>query len=172
MTRPRVLRKRVHPPPRMAGTDRPGPWFPGVSCAQKRHRSFILLLWHTYGFSVLFSGKMVLCQGAGCGVRGAGVGGRAGLLCWDEALYPHIFLWEWESGSAVALLPSVASSPQGPSAFCLQSGVAGLGFTSASFPFLSFSTSDVKHGPGSCQPQEARLLPLASSWREIWEQPH
>ena len=41
---------------------------------------------------------MVLCQGAGGGVRGAGVGGREGVLCWDEALYPHIFLWEWESG--------------------------------------------------------------------------
>ena len=62
-------------------------------------------------------------------------------------------------GSAVALPPSVASSPQGPSAFCLPSGVWGLGFTSASFPFLSFSTSDVKHGPGSCQPWEARLPP-------------
>ena len=113
IARPRVLGNLVHPPPRMAGTDRPGPCFPGVRCAQRGHCSFILLLWHTYGFSVLFSGKMVLCQWAGCGVRDVGPGGvREGLLCWDEALYPHIFLWEWVSGSSVALSPSVASFPQ------------------------------------------------------------
>ena len=76
MTRPRVLGKRVHSPPRMAGTNRPGPWFPGVRCAQKRHRSFVLLLWHTHGFSILFSGKMVLCQVGcvGCGDPWVGVG--------------------------------------------------------------------------------------------------
>ena len=49
------------------------------------------------------------------------------VLFWDEALYPHIFLWERESGSSVALLPSVASSAQGPSGFCLLSGVTGFG---------------------------------------------
>ena len=82
------------------------------------HRSFVLLLWHTHGFSVLFSGKTVLCQGARCRGPGAG-GGWERVLCWDEALYPHIFLWEREPGSSVALPPSVASSAQGPSAFCL-----------------------------------------------------
>ena len=76
-------------------------------------------------------------QGVGCGVRDVGPGDvREGVLCWDEALYPHIFLWEWLSGSFVALPPSVASSPQWPSAFCLPSGIAGLGFALASFPFL------------------------------------
>ena len=86
---------------------------------------------------LFFSGKMVLCQWAGCGVWDVGPGGvREGVLCWDEALYPHIFLWEWLSGSFVALPPSVASSPQWPSAFCLPSGIAGLGFALASFPFL------------------------------------
>ena len=115
IARPRVLGNLVHPPPRMAGTDRPGPCFPGVRCAQRGHCSFVLLLWHTYGFSILFSGKMVLCQWAGCEVRGAGVGGWEGVLCRDEALYPHIFHWEWKSGSAVALpLPSGLV----PSAFC------------------------------------------------------
>ena len=139
ITQPRVLSNLVHPPPRVVGTDRPGPCFPGVRCAQRGHCSFVLLLWHTYGFSVLFSGKMVQCRGrgAGCGVRDVGPGGvREGVLCWDEALYPHIFLWEWLSGSFVALPPSVASSPQWPSAFCLPSGIAGLGFALASFPFL------------------------------------
>ena len=59
-------------------------------------------------------------QGVGCGVRDVGPGDvREGVLCWDEALYPHIFLWEREPGSSVALPPSVASSAQGPSAFCL-----------------------------------------------------
>ena len=57
-----------------------------------------------------------------------GVGGRwERVLCWDEALYPHIFLWERESGSSVALPPSVASSAQGHSTFCLLSGVRGFG---------------------------------------------
>jgi len=49
------------------------------------------------------------------------------VLCWDEALYPHIFLWERESGSSVALPPSVASSAHGLSAFCLLSVVTGFG---------------------------------------------
>ena len=114
------------PRPRTVGTHRTGPRFPGVRCAQGGvgggggggHRSFVLLLWHTHGFSVLFSGKTVLCQGARCGGPGAG-GGWERVLCWDEALYPHIFLWEREPGSSVALPPSVASSAQGPSAFCL-----------------------------------------------------
>ena len=33
--RPRVHGKRVGPPPRMAGTDRLGPRFPGLRCAQR-----------------------------------------------------------------------------------------------------------------------------------------
>ena len=107
-------------------------------------------------FSSLGRWCCVRGRGVGCG----GLGGcREGVLCWDEALYPHIFLWEWESGSSVALPPSVSSSPQCPSAFCLPSGVTGLGFASASFPFISFSTSDGKHGLCLCQPREARLPP-------------
>ena len=65
VARARALGPRVDPRsrPRTAGTHRPGPGFPGVRCAQSwraLHRSFILLLWHTHGFSVLFSGKTVL----------------------------------------------------------------------------------------------------------------
>ena len=129
----RALGQCVEPPsrPRTAGTHRPGLGFRGVRCAHSRrawHRSFILLLWHTHGFSVLFSGKAVLFQGASCRGAGAGVAGWwERVLCWDEPVYPHIFLWEWESGSSVALLPSVASSAQGPSGFCLLSGVSGFG---------------------------------------------
>ena len=58
---------RPAPRPSTVGTHLPGPGFLGVRCAQSRrawHRSFILLLWHTHGFSVLFSGKTVLFQGA------------------------------------------------------------------------------------------------------------
>ena len=63
------LSANVSTPPRPStvGTHLPGPGFLGVRCAQSRrawHRSFILLLWHTHGFSVLFSGKTVLFQGA------------------------------------------------------------------------------------------------------------
>ena len=112
-------------PPENGGDPSDGPAVPRRQVCPRRgggggggHRSFVLLLWHTHGFSVLFSGKTVLCQGARCGGPGAG-GGWERVLCWDEALYPHIFLWEREPGSSVALPPSVASSAQGPSAFCL-----------------------------------------------------
>ena len=91
--------------------------------------SFVHLapLAHTWLLRSLFWEDSVVSGGV---LRGAGAG-VAGwwerVLCWDEALYPHIFLWEWESGSSVALLPSVASSAQGPSGFCLLSGVTGFG---------------------------------------------
>ena len=123
--------------------------------------SFVHLapLAHTWLLRSLFWEDSVVSGGALRGAR-AGVGRwLERVLCWDEALYPHIFLWEWESGSSVALPPSVSSSPQCPSAFCLPSGVTGLGFASASFPFISFSTSDGKHGLCLCQPREARLPP-------------
>ena len=113
---------RPPPPPENGGDPSDGPAVPRRQVCPRRggggHRSFVLLLWHTHGFSVLFSGKTVLCQGARCRGPGAG-GGWERVLCWDEALYPHIFLWEREPGSSVALPPSVASSAQGPSAFCL-----------------------------------------------------
>ena len=70
-----------------------------------------------------FLGRQCCFRGRAAGVRGR----WERVLCWDEALYPHIFLWERESGSSVALPPSVASSAQGPSAFCLLSGVTGFG---------------------------------------------
>ena len=69
--------------------------------------SFVHLapLAHTWLLRSLFWEDSVVSGGV---LRGAGAG-VAGwweqVLCWDEALYPHIFLWEWESGSSVALLP-------------------------------------------------------------------
>ena len=112
-------------------------------------------------------GRRCCVRGRAAGGRGPGAGGGwERVLCWDEALYPHIFLWEREPGSSVALPPSVASSAQGPSAFCLPSGVMGFGlhfgflpFPFLSPPFLSFPPSDGKHGLCSCQPREARLPP-------------
>ena len=91
--------------------------------------SFVHLapLAHAWLLRSLFWEDSVVSGGV---LRGAGAGVGwwwEQVLCWDEALYPHIFLWEWESGSSVALLPSVASSAQGPSGFCLLSGVTGFG---------------------------------------------
>ena len=74
-----------------------------------------------------FLGRQCCFRGRAAGGGGRGWGWWERVLCWDEALYPHIFMWEWESGSSVALLPSVASSAQGPSGFCLLSGVTGFG---------------------------------------------
>ena len=74
-----------------------------------------------------FLGRQCCLRGRAAGGGGRGWGWWERVLCWDEALYPHIFMWEWESGSSVALLPSVASSAQGPSGFCLLSGVTGFG---------------------------------------------
>ena len=70
-----------------------------------------------------FLGRQCCFRGRAAGVRGR----WERVLCWDEALYPHIFLWERESGSSVALPPSVASSAHGLSAFCLLSVVTGFG---------------------------------------------
>ena len=85
VARARVLGQRVDlpPRPRTVGTHRTGPRFPGVRCAQVGgggHRPFVLLLRHTHGFSVLLSGKTVLCQGARCGGRGAGWVGACAVL--------------------------------------------------------------------------------------------
>ena len=91
--------------------------------------SFVHLapLAHTWLLRSLFWEDSVVSGGV-LREEGAGFGGWwERVLCWDEALYPHIFLWEWESGISVALLPSVASSAQGPSGFCLLSGVTGFG---------------------------------------------
>ena len=144
----------------MAGTDWPGPRFPGVKCAQRSKtnvRSSCSFGTHRAS-PFCFLGRW--CCVRGCRVGCGGLGGcREGVLCSNEALYSHIFLWEWESGSSVALSPSVSSSPQWPSAFCLPSGVTCLGFTSAPLPFLSFSSSDGKHSLCSCQPWKARLPP-------------
>jgi len=66
-----------------------------------------------------------------------------------------IFLWKWESGSSVALPPSVAFSPQWPSAFCLLSGVvcwASLWLPSLSFPMAR----------GRVSPEKLGAFPLAS----------
>ena len=85
---------------------------------------------------------MVLVEGAA--VRGT-----------DMGLFILIFLWKWESGSSVALPPSVAFSPQQPSAFCLLSGIvcwASLWLPSLSFPMA--------RGPVS--PEKLGALPLAS----------
>ena len=84
-----------------------------------------------------FLGRRCCVKGRAAG--GARRGGWERVLCWDEALYLHIFLWEREPGSSVALPPSVASSAQGPSASCLPSGVPGFGlrFGFLPFPLLS-----------------------------------
>ena len=66
-----------------------------------------------------------------------------------------IFLWKWKSGSSVAVLPSVAFSPQWPSAFCLLSGVvcwASLWLPSLSFPMAH----------GRVSPEKLGAFPLAS----------
>ena len=92
--------------PRTAGTHRPGPGFRGVRCAQIQrawHRSFILLLWHTHGFSVLFSGKTVLFQGACCGGRGPGLGGGGSRCC--AGMRPFILISSCGNGSRGALWP-------------------------------------------------------------------
>ena len=128
VARARVLGQRVDlpPRPRTVGTHRTGPRFPGVMCAQVGGvgivRSSCSFGTHMASpFS--FLGRQCCFRGRAAGVRGR----WERVLCWDEALYPHIFLWERESGSSVALPPSVASSAHGLSAFCLLSVVTGFG---------------------------------------------
>ena len=90
----------------------------------KRHCLVVLLLWHTHGFSFLFSVMMVLVEGA----EGRGTGTGPFFL---------IFLWKWKSGSSVALPPSVAFSPQWPSASIFRQALhVGLCFGFLPFPFL------------------------------------
>ena len=118
-------------PPENGGDPSAGPGVPRRQVCPKSEgvASFVHLapLAHTWLLRSLFWEDSVVSGGVLRGA-GAGVGGWwERVLCWDEALYPHIFLWEWESGSSVALLPSVASSAQGPSGFCLLSGVTGFG---------------------------------------------
>ena len=119
------------PPSEYGGDPSPGPGVPRRQVCPKSEgvASFVHLapLAHTWLLRSLFWEDSVVSGGALRGAR-AGVGRwLERVLFWDEALYPHIFLWEWESGSSVALLPSVASSAQGPSGFCLLSGVTGFG---------------------------------------------
>ena len=74
-----------------------------------------------------FSVKIVLLEGAG--------GGEAGI-----GPFILIFLWKWESGSSVALPPSVAlHNGLVPSAWHCR-----LAFTSASFPF-QLVTANMAH---------------------------
>ena len=129
MARARVLGQRVDLPP---ARERWGPigrargsQASGVPKAEGGGgggwASFVRLapLAHTWLLRSLFREDGVVSGGALRGAR-AGVGRwLERVLFWDEALYPHIFLWEREPGSSVALPPSVASSAQGPSAFCL-----------------------------------------------------
>src|SRR5574340_1247619 len=64
------------PPTTENGRDRPaGATVPRSRLCPKGHRLFVLLLWHTRGFSLLFSGKTVLFEGGG----GGGGGGRGWL---------------------------------------------------------------------------------------------
>ena len=132
VARAKALGQRVDPPPSEYGGDpSPGPGVPRRQVCPKSEgvASFVHLapLAHTWLLRSLFWEDSVVSGGALRGAR-AGVGRwLERVLFWDEALYPHIFLWEWESGSSVALLPSVASSAQGPSGFCLLSGVTGFG---------------------------------------------
>ena len=119
------------PPPENGGDPSDGPAVPRRQVCPRRGgggrggwASFVRLapLAHTWLLRSLFREDGVVSGGAlpGAGGRGPGAGGGwERVLCWDEALYPHIFLWEREPGSSVALPPSVASSAQGPSAFCL-----------------------------------------------------
>lgn len=73
--------RQTCPPTSENGRDRPaGATVPRSRLCPKGHRLFVLLLWHTRGFSLLFSGKMVLFEGGG----GGGCGG------WDGALYPPL----------------------------------------------------------------------------------
>ena len=176
VARARVLGQRVDlpPRPRTVGTHRTGPRFPSVRCAQVGgggHRPFVLLLRHTHGFSVLLSGKTVLCQGARCGGRAAGGGGRGagggggGSVC-CAGMRPFIFTSSCGNGSPGALwlcrlqwLPLHRGLV--PPAF--RQAFRGPGFASASFPSLPLPLplppSDGKHGLCSCQPREARLPP-------------
>ena len=109
----------------------------------KRHCLVVLLLWHTHGFSFLFSVMMVLVEGAA--VRGTGMG-----------LFILIFLWKWESESSVVLPPSMALSPQWPSAFCLALWV-GLCFSFLSFQLVTANTANAH-----ISPKKPGSLPLAS----------
>ena len=74
---------RPPPPPENGGDPSDGPSVPRRQVCPSGgggHRPFVLLLWHTHGFSVLLSGKTVLCQGARCGGRGAGWVGACAVL--------------------------------------------------------------------------------------------
>src|SRR5574337_390028 len=73
--------RQTCPPTTENGRDRPaGATVPRSRLCPKGHRLFVLLLWHTRGFSLLFSGKTVLCEGGGGGGGGGGWGLR-GLGC-------------------------------------------------------------------------------------------
>ena len=122
--------------------------FPRHHVCPKRHRLFVLLLWHIHGFSFLFSVMMVLVEGEA--VWGTGMG-----------LFILIFLWKWESGSSVALPPSVALSPHWPSVFCLPSGIPG--WDSLRISFLSFPFSPVMANMASTHvTREARFPPIGT----------
>ena len=108
VARARALGQRVDRPsrPRTAGTHQPGPGFRGVRCAQSWrawYRLFNLLLWHTHGFSLLFSGKTVLFQGACCGRRGPGVGVGGSGCC--AGMKPFILTSSCGNGSRGSLWP-------------------------------------------------------------------
>ena len=113
----------------------------------KRHCLFVLLLWHTRGFSFLFSVMMVLVEGAGVG--GTGVGP-----------FILIFLCKWESGSSVALPPSVALSPQWPSAFCIPTGIVGWDSLRLSFLSFPFALVTANTASTSVSPEKQGFLPL------------
>lgn len=69
--------RQTCPPTTENGRDRPaGATVPRSRLCPKGHRLFVLLLWHTRGFSLLFSGKTVLFEGGGGGGGGGGWGLR------------------------------------------------------------------------------------------------
>lgn len=108
----------------------------------KGHRLFVLLLWHTRGFSLVFSGKTVWFDGGwGWGVWGCGG--------WDGALYPHLPAGMgvgelWGFASFGGFLPTMA--------WCLLPLRVGPRFAS-----LSFSAPGGKYGPCSALARRSQV---------------
>ena len=114
----------------------------------------VLLLWHTHGFSFLFSVIMVLVEGAGGGGTGMG-------------LFPHLPV-DMEVGELCGF--ATFSGFLSTMAWCLLSSFRHcvLGFASAFFPFLSFSTAaaaaakSLQSCPTLCDPRDGDPRPWDS----------
>ena len=125
------------------GRDRSaGATVPRTQVCPKGHRLFVLLLWHTRGFSLVFSGKTVWFDGGwGWGVWGCGG--------WDGALYPRLPAGMgvgelWGFASFGGFLPTMA--------WCLLPLRVGPRFAS-----LSFSAPGGKYGPCSALARRSQV---------------